>query len=210
MGQPSSFDVQSQRDGPTAAHSRPGTEWVYNDVRVNLLCLALTMLLGCSLEDVLRETIMQPIGASDTWRWHGYADSSLNDVPVVVGGAHWGGGLFISAHDLAQIGELCRNHGHWQGTQLISRSWITRQWKPCPIKPDYGYLWWAEHRPHRVSAFISRENRPVRPGVSWLWERVLDTRREGACACVRAGAVTAGGSEDARPFADDPRPGRAG
>ena len=145
-GKPSSIDAQSQRDGPTPFQSRPGTKWAYNDVRVNLLCLALTALFGRSLEDVLREVVMEPIGASPTWRWHGYADSHLDGVSVVVGGAHWGGGLFISAHDLALVGELCRNVGHWDHRQLISREWFERQWTPCPIKPDYGYLWWLNRQ----------------------------------------------------------------
>lgn len=145
-GKPSSVDTQSQRDGPTAAHSRAGSEWAYNDVRVNLLCLALTALFGRSLSDVLRETVMQPIGASESWSWHGYADSEAEGVSVVVGGAHWGGGMFISARDLVLIGELCRNHGQHNGTQLISQAWFERQWTPCPLKPDYGYLWWLNHQ----------------------------------------------------------------
>jgi CubicO group peptidase (beta-lactamase class C family) len=141
-GKPSSIDAQSQRDGPTAAHSQPGTQWAYNDVRVNLLCLALTALFGRSLEEVLREAVMGPLGASRTWRWHGYANSEHDRSPVVVGGAHWGGGLFINAQDLALAGELCRNHGRTQDAQLISVEWCERQWAACPLKPDYGYPWW--------------------------------------------------------------------
>jgi len=98
---PASVDAQSRG----ADHSEPGSAWAYNDVRVNLLCLALTALLGRPLPAVLREHVLGPVGASDTWRWHGYSNSLLTidgrQVPVVSGGAHWGGGLVISAHDLA-------------------------------------------------------------------------------------------------------------
>jgi len=148
-GKPSSADEQSQRDGPTAARSRPGTQWAYNDVRVNLLCLALTARLGRSLDTVLRESMMRPLGASETWRWHGYENSylevDLNRVAVVSGGAHWGGGLFMSARDLALIGELCRKSGDWNGNRVINETWFDRQLAPCPIKSDYGYLWWLNH-----------------------------------------------------------------
>jgi CubicO group peptidase (beta-lactamase class C family) len=142
---PSSVDAQSQRDGPTAARSHPGTQWAYNDVRVNLLALALTARFDQSLERVLAERVMTPIGASSTWSWHGYANSYLDSIPVVSGGAHWGGGLFISARDLALVGELCRREGDWYGTRIIEEAWFARQWAPCPIKPDYGYLWWLNH-----------------------------------------------------------------
>jgi CubicO group peptidase (beta-lactamase class C family) len=58
---------------------------------------------------------MDSVGASSSWSWHGYAHSAVNvggrPVPVVSGGAHWGGGLWISALDLARIGHLCLRGG---------------------------------------------------------------------------------------------------
>jgi CubicO group peptidase (beta-lactamase class C family) len=107
--------------------------------------LALTACFNRSLEMVLREAVMAPIGASGTWRWHGCTDSHLGSIPVVSGGAHWGGGLFMSAVDLALVGELCRRRGDWNGMRVIEEAWFARQWAPCPIKPDYGYLWWLNH-----------------------------------------------------------------
>lgn len=79
-------------------------------MRVNLLCLALTALLERPLPDVLAERVMEPLGASATWSWHGYTNSTLSladhDLPVASGGAHWGGGLWINAIGLALIGWL--------------------------------------------------------------------------------------------------------
>ncbi|WP_253855763.1 beta-lactamase family protein [Prauserella alba] len=43
-GKPAYADVQSLRDGGSATYAAPGSEWAYNDVRVNLLALALTAL----------------------------------------------------------------------------------------------------------------------------------------------------------------------
>ena len=28
------------------------------------------------------------------------------------------------------------------GTRLLSAEWIRQSWSPCPVKPEYGYLWW--------------------------------------------------------------------
>jgi hypothetical protein len=51
---------------------------------------------------------MDPIGASTTWRWHGYENSWIEldgrRVQSVSGGGHFGGGMFISAWDLARFG----------------------------------------------------------------------------------------------------------
>jgi CubicO group peptidase (beta-lactamase class C family) len=132
-GKPASVDAQSNREsGP------PGSVWSYNDVRVNLLCLALTALFGRSLPEVLAEAITRPVGTTPSWSWHGYDNSYLDGIPVVSGGAHWGGGLFMSARDLAVVGQLYLR----QGQGLLSAEWIARSWTPCAVKPDYGYLWW--------------------------------------------------------------------
>ena len=73
----------------------PGTVYEYNDTRVNLLALLTTQVWQESLPDVLRRRVMDPIGASRTWRWHGYENSwiTLNGkrVQSVSGGGHWGG-----------------------------------------------------------------------------------------------------------------------
>ncbi|WP_246258559.1 serine hydrolase domain-containing protein [Amycolatopsis anabasis] len=143
---PTSVDVQSFREGTEVHGTPPGQGWAYNDVRVNVLTYALTVLFGRSLEEVLREEVMTPIGASRSWSWHGYDNSFVEingaSIPVVSGGAHWGGGLFISAADLALIGQLYLDGGRWGQRQVISTEWITRSWSPCEVKPEYGYLWW--------------------------------------------------------------------
>ncbi|WP_328877154.1 serine hydrolase domain-containing protein [Streptomyces sp. NBC_00299] len=143
---PTWVDAQSTREGTESAGGLPGAGWAYNDVRVNLTALALTLLFGRALPDVLRERVMTPVGASDGWSWHGYANSVVDidgtEVPVVSGGAHWGGGLWISALDLARIGMLCLRGGTWGERQVLSRRWIEELWTPCRVKPEYGLSWW--------------------------------------------------------------------
>ncbi|WP_093911924.1 serine hydrolase [Streptomyces sp. cf386] len=143
---PTWVDAQSTREGTESAGGPPGAGWAYNDVRVNLTALALTVLFGRPLPDVLRERVMTPIGASDGWSWHGYDNSVVEidgaAVPVVSGGAHWGGGLWISALDLARLGRLCLRGGRWGGRQVVSRRWIEELWTPCRVKPEYGLSWW--------------------------------------------------------------------
>ena len=85
----------------------PGTYYEYNDVRVNRLSLALLRVWRKPLPQVLQDEVMDPIGASRTWEWHGYENSwvTINGVSMqsVSGGGHWGGGMWISARDQARF-----------------------------------------------------------------------------------------------------------
>lgn len=139
--------------GATAGGARelqpPGTFWEYNDVRVNRTALALLRLFKRPLPDVLKTRVMDPIGASDTWEWHGYETSWVemdgDRVQSVSGGAHWGGGLFVSTMDHARFGLLYLRRGQWNDRQIISPEWISLSVTPCNIRPDYGFLWWLNH-----------------------------------------------------------------
>jgi CubicO group peptidase (beta-lactamase class C family) len=124
----------------------PGTSYKYNDVRVNVLAYAALMVWRRPLPRVLRERVMDPIGASTTWRWDGYDNSWVNVDGVMVqsvsGGGHWGGGMFISAHDQARFGLLTLRRGKWRDRQILSDRWVARALTPTPVQDDYGFMNW--------------------------------------------------------------------
>jgi CubicO group peptidase (beta-lactamase class C family) len=124
--------------------NEPGTVWEYNDVRVNALALAATYVWRSPLPQVLKKYIMDPIGASDTWEWHGYRNSMIvigdTIIQAVSGGGHWGGGMFINAYDMARFGLLTLHKGNWNGKQLISEEWIRQSLTPTSVRPTYGYM----------------------------------------------------------------------
>ena len=130
----------------TRPRNAPGAVWKYNDVRVNALALAGTCVWRQPLPRVLKSFIMDPIGASPTWRWNGYRNAwiVLDGQPVqsVSGGGHWGGGMFINAYDLARFGLLTLHHGNWDGKQLIAEAWIQHALTPTTANPGYGYMNW--------------------------------------------------------------------
>jgi len=145
--------ADNSRKGQRRELKAPGTYYEYNDVRVNLLSFCLLQRFGRALPDVLRERIMDPIGASGDWQWHGYSTSWVEvggrRVQSVSGGAHWGGGLFISARDHARLGLLIARRGRWGDRQLLPASWIDAMTAPSPTNPSYGYLWWLNRGDRR-------------------------------------------------------------
>ena len=124
----------------------PGSVYEYNDVRVNALALAALEVWRRPLPGVLREYIMEPIGASSTWQWLGYESSWVimdgQAVQSVSGGGHWGGGLFINAHDMARFGYLTLRRGKWKDKQILSDAWVTMALTPTPAQPTYGFMNW--------------------------------------------------------------------
>jgi CubicO group peptidase (beta-lactamase class C family) len=122
----------------------PGSVYEYNDSRVNLLALAALNVWRRPLPQVLAEYVMEPIGASRTWRWYGYADSWIvldgALVQSVSGGGHWGGGMFIDARDQARFGLLTLRRGRWNERRVLSEEWIRKALTPTPAQPTYGFM----------------------------------------------------------------------
>jgi CubicO group peptidase (beta-lactamase class C family) len=152
----------------------PGTYWEYNDVRVNRLSLALLRRFGRALPEVFRERVMAPIGASQSWEWHGYRNSfvEIGGEPVrsVSGGGHWGGGVFIHAEDQARIGLLMLRRGRWGKRQVVDERWVALATEPSAVNPDYGFLWWLNtgRRSHPAASAESFFAVGAGGNVTWI------------------------------------------
>ena len=138
----------------TRARAKPGTTWKYNDTRVNALALATLNVWRRPLPQVLKEYIMDPIGASNTWRWLGYENSFVvmdgTVMQSVSGGGHWGGGMFINAYDMARFGYLTLRKGRWRDRQLLSTRWVDWALTPTPANPGYGFMNWYNNRDRKL------------------------------------------------------------
>jgi CubicO group peptidase (beta-lactamase class C family) len=122
-------DRADRRNGYDRTLGPPGSVWEYNDVRVNRLALSLLRVWNRPLPAVLKREIMDPIGASTTWEWHGYRTSMTQQdgrqIESVSGGGHWGGGVWASTRDHARFGYLLLRRGRWKNQQLLSDQWVT-------------------------------------------------------------------------------------
>lgn len=138
----------------TRPRNKAGDVFEYNDVRVNVLALAATSVWRKPLPQVLKENIMDAIGASNTWRWTGYRNSWIvldgQAVQSVSGGGHWGGGMFINAYDMARFGLFTLNKGNWNGQQLLSEQWFKQATTPTEHGSDFGYINYTLNTNHKA------------------------------------------------------------
>ncbi|MUP47126.1 class C beta-lactamase-related serine hydrolase [Gramella sp. BOM4] len=125
---------------------KPGTYFKYNDVRVNVLAYSLLNVFRKPLPRVLKDEIMDPIEASQSWRWFGYENSWTTidgfKMQSVSGGGHSGGGMFINTQDMARFGLLFMNSGTWKNQNLIPSNLIEEAIRSSEPNPAYGYMWW--------------------------------------------------------------------
>ena len=159
--------------GTRRAMKTPGSFYEYNDVRVNRLALSLLQVFKEPLPSVLKRRIMDPIGASADWKWDGYRNSSvtIDGKPMVSvpGGGHWGGGIVISARDLALMGLLVSQGGAFEGQQILPKGWTAELVKPCPVAPFYGLMWWLNTDRRQFAAASERSYFALGWGSHIVW-----------------------------------------
>jgi CubicO group peptidase (beta-lactamase class C family) len=170
-----SADAHTDESDIVRDPKEPGTWYEYNDVRVNLIAYSALQVWRRPLPQVLKELIMDPVGASNTWRWYGYDNSWVlldgQMVQSVSGGGHWGGGLQISARDHARFGYLLLRRGKWEDKQLVSEKWIDMCNTPGDVNPVYGYLWWLN--PEHTKEKEATEQ--LGPGLGRYWKGLPGT-----------------------------------
>jgi CubicO group peptidase (beta-lactamase class C family) len=103
---------------------------------------------------VLKTSIMDPIGASDTWHWEPRKRLRHDRWQAhAVGAGRWPSRrwMFINAHDMARFIPVLRN-GKWNGKQLISEKWIAMARTP-------GQARTPEARPRIHELFLNNRGR---------------------------------------------------
>ena len=128
----------------------PGTHYEYNDVRMNRFALSLLRVFKKPIPDVFRDEVMNPIGASTTWKWVPYANAYVDvdgkRMASISGGTRWGGGVWISTYDMARFGLLWARNGKWGDRQIVPPSYVKEATTPSAHGPDYGFLWWLNSK----------------------------------------------------------------
>ena len=130
----------------------PGEYFVYNNWDFNVAGYILEQKTGKSVYQELEEQLAIPLGFQD-WDIKNQKKKfkkSKSRYPAY----H----MYISARDIAKIGQLMLNKGKWNGKQIVSEEWIEKitttvtpketvnerlgQTESSPVQFSYGYMWW--------------------------------------------------------------------
>lgn len=126
--------VQYAIDQPMA--NEPGAKWVYSSSDAQLLAHLFKKITGKNVDDYAVEHLFKPLGLHFFWK---HTPTGLPDTE---------GGLYLSANDLARIGQLFLKDGMWEGKAIVSSSWIKESTAAQVEKTEgnwkYGYLWWLQ------------------------------------------------------------------
>ena len=100
------FSISCARSRKQGEH---GKAFAYKTVNSDVLAFICRRASGMTLSDLLSERIWMPMGAEEDAHYH--VDR--------IGTESGGGGLSTTLRDLARFGETIRNHGRFNGRQIV-------------------------------------------------------------------------------------------
>ena len=115
--------------------SSPGTSMEYSTGNTHILSAILTKATGTGTWQFAQEVLAKPLGFTLA-RW-----------PQDPQGVYFGGNdMLLTPRQMVQFGELYRNRGRINGTQVIPASWVADSFVPRGrsgwSEELYGYGWW--------------------------------------------------------------------
>lgn len=116
----------------------PGTRFNYSSATTLLLSVIIQKVTGQLTERFAGDVLFQPINIR-RWAW------GLGPRPGFPSFSDTGGGLSLTAKDLANVGILMLGKGKRGDTQVVSQAWVeesTRTQITSGSTTEYGYKWW--------------------------------------------------------------------
>jgi CubicO group peptidase (beta-lactamase class C family) len=122
--------VQFLLDRPLA--STPGEVFAYSTGVSYGLGRLLQQASGQDVANYLRDNLLTPLDIRDFTYWN--TDGQLQS----------GSGLYLATRDMAKLGQLFLDGGVWNGTRVVSQSWVTEATvRRVELNGrGYGYQWW--------------------------------------------------------------------
>ncbi|WP_338732182.1 serine hydrolase domain-containing protein [Mangrovimonas cancribranchiae] len=115
--------------------NEPGQAFKYASGDTQMLAIVIERATGKNLYDYLTESFWKPMGSENQALWQ--LDSEDHDLVKAYCC------IASNAKDFARMGKLYKDHGKWNGKQLLDSSFIARSITPrFKESPQYGYGWW--------------------------------------------------------------------
>lgn len=113
----------------------PGQAYKYLSGNTQLLGMVVEKATGQSLSSYLSENFWQPLGAEHDAYWQIDSEENSNEKAYCC--------VASNARDFARFGKLYKDHGRWNGEQLLDSSFVAKSIRPRFQKsPQYGYGFW--------------------------------------------------------------------
>jgi CubicO group peptidase (beta-lactamase class C family) len=116
----------------------PGVEYEYLSGSTQLLGMVIEKATGKTLSNYLSESFWKPLGSSDDALWQlDDEDHRLAKAFCCIGS---------NAKDFARFGKLYKDHGKWNGKQVLDSAFVAKSITPrFPASPEYGYGFWLNN-----------------------------------------------------------------
>jgi len=113
----------------------PGVKYKYASGDTELLGMVIEKATGKTLSTYLSESFWKPMGAENDALWQVDSKDSGMEKAFCC--------LASNAKDFARFGKLYKDHGKWNGQQLLDSAYVALSVVPrFKESPQYGYGWW--------------------------------------------------------------------
>ena len=112
----------------------PGKKYKYLSGNTQLLAMVIEKATGEKLAKYVSKNFWQPMGAENDALWQ--TDKKGGVVKAFCC-------IASNARDFARFGKLYKQHGKWNGKQLLDSTFVAKSITPrFKESPEYGYAWW--------------------------------------------------------------------
>lgn len=115
----------------------PGKTYKYLSGNTQLLAMCIEKATGESLANYVAKNFWQPMGAENNALWQtDHKDGIVKAYCCIAS----------NARDFARFGKLYKQHGKWNGQQILDSTFIATSTTPrFADSPQYGYGWWLDN-----------------------------------------------------------------
>ena len=117
----------------------PGQAYKYSSGDTQLLAMVIEKATGKKLYNYLTESFWKPLGSENPTLWQ--VDSEAHDLVKAYCC------IASNAKDFARFGKLYKDHGKWNGKQILDSTFVAKSITPrFAESPQYGYGFWMQKR----------------------------------------------------------------
>lgn len=118
---------------------QPGQAFKYASGDTQMLAMVIEKATGKKMYDYLTESFWKPLGSENETLWQ--VDSETHDLVKAYCC------IASNAKDFARFGKLYKDHGKWNGKQVLDSAFVAKSLKPrFAASPEYGYGWWLKNQ----------------------------------------------------------------